>query len=369
MAVAHCTEILQARFTVFDEDNKGRLDPYELANALRSLGWTDINATHCYNLMQKFFPGGFTPKEETENDDGETRTEDENNAEEVEEETETGPCESISLPQFLSLVSKIELKPDSALECYKAYTLLDKTQTGIISTDDLTTIARTLHGNSLSDKQRDRLVRGILMAADSNHDGKLSLPEFRYGAASGGVGTENGPLDLAVLVVDQPSRNELAERKRRNNNSSKFAGTVKNLESSTSTHNNTSFSSNRRSRRGSEMVGVPYPHSNVAFTVPGAEAESTNVNNAEGDVGANDAVEDAGPATTTVTFEGIDVTFTDGMISKEQVAEFFHACGDLLVGSDFDRWFEVEDTDNDGYLTEEQFRNTLDIFLSDTVEE
>ena len=156
MTTCHLTkDELRRFFEVFDSDGSGGIDPDELCEAFLSLGWADINPTHCDHMIK----------------------------------TQFGPNTSaINFAQFCELVDDVQMPTDSAAECRTAFDYFDKSGIGKICIADLKAAGRAATGAEVPDS----LIRQIMDAVDLNKDGYIQFSEFHKAVAKVGIRADEG---------------------------------------------------------------------------------------------------------------------------------------------------------------------------------
>eukprot|EP00814_Leptocylindrus_danicus_P017924 CAMPEP_0116020328 /NCGR_PEP_ID=MMETSP0321-20121206/9733_1 /TAXON_ID=163516 /ORGANISM="Leptocylindrus danicus var. danicus, Strain B650" /LENGTH=154 /DNA_ID=CAMNT_0003491001 /DNA_START=96 /DNA_END=560 /DNA_ORIENTATION=+ len=144
MGVLNAEEVEEIReaFNLFDTDGSGTIDPKELVEAMKSLGFETKNQV-VYNMIADV----------DKNKSGE-----------------------IDFNEFLELItSKIGVVGDvnSKENIQKVFELYDDDQTGFITLQNLKRVAKEL-GENMSDAELQEMID----RADGDKDGQISLDEF-----------------------------------------------------------------------------------------------------------------------------------------------------------------------------------------------
>ena len=131
-------EILEA-FRIFDTDNTDSIDPLELRDALRALGF-DVTKAEVAKIMEKKDPNNVG---------------------------------SIDFEVFRDICGEFIRTRDPKVEILRAFQLFDTDHDELIDFDDLKKIAKEM-GDSISDDD----LRVMISKFDKDRDGKINLSEF-----------------------------------------------------------------------------------------------------------------------------------------------------------------------------------------------
>lgn len=135
-------EQISEAFHLFDADGSGTIDAEELALAMKGLGFGDLNREEVEQIMRsmKCTANGLVPYTE-----------------------------------FEKMVKSRMAPRDSPEEVLKAFQLFDLDKRGKISFENLKDVAKLL-----GEDPGDEVLREMIMEADEDGDGLVSLDEFKH---------------------------------------------------------------------------------------------------------------------------------------------------------------------------------------------
>jgi Ca2+-binding EF-hand superfamily protein len=134
------TEIKEA-FDLFDSDGSGTIDPSELMNAMRSIGFESKSQT-IYRMLS---------------------------------DADRDKSGALDFGEFLDMMSARNSDKEGSYDVEQIFNLFDEDRNGYITVENLRRVIREL-GETMTEEE----ISEIIASADSDNDGRITLEDFTH---------------------------------------------------------------------------------------------------------------------------------------------------------------------------------------------